>query len=365
MSRTITRLTAAVGLVCLSSTASLAQGPPPGPDMTVDAAARATVLDGVTKELKDFYVFPEVATRMAEAIDRRRARGEYDAITSARTLAEALTTHLREVSADKHLGVNYSSKPLPAFPYPPPPPPAEDIQRMTVALSQRNFGFEKVERLAGNIGYVDLRGFMPPQAMGDTAAAAMSFLSHTAAVIIDLRQNGGGSPEAVSLLASYLFDRPTRLNDIYDRPSNETRQFWTLPYVPGKRLVGKDVYLLTSNRTFSAAEDFTYALKNLKRVTIVGETTGGGAHPVGPRRLSDHFLVVVPMGRSISSITKSDWEGTGIEPDIKVAAPQALHTAYLHALEKRVSAVPEPPMQAEVVRAIEDTKKALAEGVSR
>jgi C-terminal processing protease CtpA/Prc len=236
---------------------------------------------------------------------------------------------------------------------------------MAAALSQRNFGFEKVERLAGNIGYLDLRGFMPPPVMGDTAAAAMSFLSNTAALIIDLRQNGGGSPEAVSLIASYLFDRPVRLNDIYDRPSNETRQYWTLPYVPGKRFVGKDVYVLTSSRTFSAAEDFTYGVKNLKRAIIVGEVTGGGAHPIGPRRLSDHFVVVVPMGRSISSITKTDWEGTGVEPHVKVPAAQALPTAYLQALDKSAATVSDPPMKAEIARAIEDTRRVLEAGVGR
>jgi C-terminal processing protease CtpA/Prc len=341
MLKTLTRLAAAAGLLCASmSHALIAQGPPPGPDMTIDRAVRTTVLDGVAKELKGFYVFPDVATQMAEAVQQRRERGEYDTITSASTLADTLTTHLREVSHDKHLRVNYSSTVLPSFQ-------------------------EKVERLAGNIGYLDLRGFMPPEVMGDTAAAAMSFLSNTAALIIDLRQNGGGSPEAVSLMASYLFNRPVRLNDIYDRPSNETRQFWTQPYVPGKRFVDKDVYVLTSSMTFSAAEDFTYGLKNLKRAIIVGEVTGGGAHPVGPRRLSDHFVVVVPMGRSISSITKADWEGTGVEPDIKVPATQAIHTAYLQALDKRAASVSEPPMKAEIARAIEDTKKILESNPGR
>lgn len=357
---------AVLGLVCATWCAGLlAQGPPPGPDMTIDAAVRRALLAGVSQELKAFYVFPDVAARMADAVEHRHERGEYDSVTSAKTFAQTLTAHLREVSGDKHLAVNYSSTVLPLFPYPPAPPSADDVQRMTAALSQRNFGFEKVERLAGNIGYLDLRGFVPPSAMGETAAAAMTFLGHTAALIVDLRQNGGGSPEAVSLLASYFFDRTMRLNDIYDRPSNETRQFWTLPHVPGKRFVGRDVYLLTSSRTFSAAEDFSYALKNLKRVTIVGEVTGGGAHPVGPRRLSDHFVVVVPMGRSLSTITNTDWEGTGIEPDIKVPATQALHTAYVRALEQTLATMTDPPMKTEILRAIEDAKRSLASDASR
>jgi C-terminal processing protease CtpA/Prc len=186
----------------------------------------------------------------------------------------------------------------------------------------------------------------------------MSLLGSTQALIIDLRQNGGGSPDGVALIASYLFNHPVRMNDIYDRPSNETRQFWTLPYVPGKRFAGKHVYVLTSDRTFSAAEDFTYAVKNLKPATIVGEVTGGSAHPVSPRRLTDHFVVTVPMGRSISAITHTDWEGVGVEPDVKVLAAQALGTAHLRALEKLLPAVilpavTEPPMKAEITAAIE------------
>jgi C-terminal processing protease CtpA/Prc len=232
---------------------------------------------------------------------------------------------------------------------------------MRGVMAQTNFGFEKVERLAGNIGYLDLRGFLPPEIMGDTAAAAMSFLSYSDALIIDLRQNGGGSPDGVALLVSYLVPpHPVRLNDIYNRVSDQTHQYWSLPYVPGKRFTMKDVYLLTSNRTFSGAEDFAYALKNLKRVTIVGEVTGGGAHPVGPRRINDHFVAMVPFGRSISVVTNTDWEGVGVEPDVKAPAERALATAHLAALQKRATNVTEPRMKTEIATAIERLKKELA-----
>ncbi len=352
----------AVTSLLLATSATLplrSQTQAPGEDLTIDDDARAVVLDGVVKALTDFYVFPDVAARMTQDIAQRRQRHEYDGITSARQLAQTLTANLTDVSHDKHLRVNYSAGVVPAFPYPPPPPSAEQLERQRAVMKQTNFGFEKVERLAGNIGYLDLRGFMPPPLMGETAAAAMTFLGGAQALIIDLRQNGGGSPDGVALLASYLFDRPVRLNDIYDRPSNETRQFWTLPYVAGSRFVDKDVYILTSSRTFSAAEDFTYGVKNQKRATVVGEVTGGGAHPVGPRRLNDHFVIGVPMGRSISSITHTDWEGTGVEPDVKVAAAQALATAHLMALEKRLPTTTEPPMKAEIAAAIDRLKKEL------
>jgi len=353
---------AATGILLLVTSVPLrlqAQPPGQGDDLTIDGPLRTQVLDGVMQALTEFYVFPDVAAKMAQDIAQRRQRHEYDQITSARQLAQTLTTNLTDVSHDKHLRVNYSASVLPAFPYPPPQPSPEQIDRQRAALKQTNFGFEKVERLAGNIGYLDLRAFMPPALMGETAAAAMTFLGNAQALIIDLRQNGGGSPDGVALIASYLFDHPVRMNDIYDRPSNETRQFWTLPYVAGQRFIARDVYVLTSSRTFSAAEDFTYGVKNQRRATIVGEVTGGGAHPGGPRRINDHFVVAMPMGRSISSITHTDWEGVGVEPDVKVSAVQALATAHMMALEKRLPSVTEPPMKAEIAAAIERLKKEL------
>jgi C-terminal processing protease CtpA/Prc len=199
----------------------------------------------------------------------------------------------------------------------------------------RNFGFKKVERLGGGgVGLLELEGFMPAELIGDTAAAAMSFLANSEAVIIDLRKNGGGSPEAVILLCSYFFDDSTHLNSIYTRTTDTTRQYWSHPVVPGKKLSGKDVYVLTSGRTFSAAEEFTYNLQSQKRATIVGETTGGGAHPTRGFRVTDNFGVGVPFARSINPITKTNWEGTGVKPDVAVPADHALHTAHLMALKK-------------------------------
>src|SRR5262249_37311884 len=172
---------------------------------------------------------------------------------------------------------------------------------------------------------------------GETAAAAMSFLANTDALIIDVRKNGGGSPGMVALVCSYLFDgRPRHLNSLAWRKSGgeEVQQWWRLPYVPGKRYIDKDVYVLTSKRTFSAAEEFTYNLQTQKRATIVGEATGGGAHPGGPQPINDHFAVWIPSGRAVNPITKTNWEGTGVKPDIEVPADQALKTAHLTALKK-------------------------------
>jgi hypothetical protein len=305
------------------------------PDSTLTAEQRTEVLDGALKQLNAHYIFPDKAREMEKAIRGRQEKKEYDSITSAKSLAETLTKHLQEVSHDKHLRVVYRHEPLPKPRETPPTP--DERQRMRAMLSKNNFGFEKVERLEGNIGYLDLRGFMEAEAAGETAAAAMSFLANTDALIIDLRKNGGGSPGMVALLCSYLFDGPPRhLNSLHwRRPEGEdVQQWWTLPYVPGKKYVGKDVYVLTSKRTFSAAEEFTYNLQTQKRATIVGETTGGGAHPGGPRPINDHFAVWVPSGRAVNPITKTNWEGTGVKPDVEVPADQALKTAHVAALKK-------------------------------
>jgi hypothetical protein len=330
------------------------------PDLTVSAEQRAEVIDGVLKKLAQSYVFAEKARAMEQAIRARQEKKEYDAITSARLLTETLTRHLQEVSHDKHLRVLYSHDPLPR----PRPPSAEEQQRRRAQMGRGNFGFEKVERLDGNIGYLDLRGFTDAEAGGDTAAAAMTFLANTDALIIDLRQNGGGSPAMVALLCSYLFAERKHLNDLAWRgPEGErTEQWWTVPHVAGKRYVDKDVYLLTSKRTFSAAEEFTYNLKALKRVTVVGETTGGGAHPGGPQPINDHFLIWVPTGRAINPITRTNWEGTGVTPDVEVPADQALKTAHLAALNKQLAkANNDPRWQEQLKGQVEKARKELEE----
>jgi C-terminal processing protease CtpA/Prc len=225
-----------------------------------------------------------------------------------------------------------------------------------------NAGFETVERMRGNIGYIKFLGFMNPELGSDVVASAMSFISNTDALIFDLRENGGGDPAMVALICSYLFgDKPVHLNDLYWRKGNRTEEFWTKPVVSGKKYLDKDVYVLTSNRTFSGAEEFSYNLKNLKRATIIGETTGGGAHPGDMVRLNDHFGVFLPTGRAINPITKTNWEGTGVEPDIKVPKDQALKTAYLIALNKAVEKAQDDGLKGNLKRLIDQTQKELDE----
>ncbi|MEN3330808.1 MAG: hypothetical protein V7641_173 [Blastocatellia bacterium] len=352
-----------IAAICLTPRAGLAQGPQgPQTDMTIDAAARTAVIESAIKNLNEAYVFPEVAKKMDQALRERVTNKEYDSLTSARGFAEKLTNDLQAVSHDKHLRVRYSHEPIPER-HNAEEPTAEEVEQFKTYLRQTNYGFEKVERLPGNVGYLDLRGFNPAEFAADTGAAAMNFLANTDALIIDLRRNGGGDPAMVAFLTSYIFGaEPVHLNDLYFRPEDSTRQWWTLPHVPGKRFGDKkEVYVLTSKRTFSAAEEFTYNLKNLKRATIIGETTGGGAHPGGGRRLSEHFQMFVPSGRAINPISKTNWEGTGVEPDVKVAAEQALKVAHIAALNKLIDKETNAERKAALKGALDTAQKELDE----
>ena len=312
---------------------------PPGADVSelvfkIDAAERARVIDGAIAQLNQAYVFPDVAKKMEEAVRARQKKGEYDAITDGNTFAAKLTDNFQEVSHDKHLHVNYDPMKIPERADDAKPSP-EEVERYHKQMERMNCGFEKVEHLGGNVGYLKFNFFGDPEVCGVTATSAMNFLENVDAIIFDLRENGGGDPKMVALISSYLFDQPTHLNDLWVRKDDSTQQFWTLPFVPGKRLVGKPVYVLTSKQTFSGAEEFCYNLKNLKRATLIGETTGGGAHPVSGHRIDEHFMIGVPFARAINPISKTNWEGTGVEPDVKVAAADALATAEKLAGEKK------------------------------
>jgi hypothetical protein len=251
----------------------------------VDTAMRARIVAALATALQEHYVFPDVAQKMAGDLEARQQRGEYDYAGSAAEFCAALTAHLREISGDKHLRVLYSSDRV-VDPEAEAPDDGAEQQRY---MMYRNFGIERVERLAGNVGYLNLTGFYPAVAGGQAAIAAMGLLAHTNALIVDLRANGGGDPGMVALFASYLFDEPTHLNDLYSRERDSTQHFWTLPFVPGPRF--------------------------------------GGAFA-----LEANFGVFIATGRAINPITGTDWEGTGIIPDIAVRATEALDVAHAAAL---------------------------------
>lgn len=300
----------------------------------IDADTRRLVVEKTADTLRDFYVFPEMGQQLHDALHTTIASGAYDGLDTADALCEKLTTDLQALCHDKHVRVRYNEEPRPLSDtdnYSP-----EEIAAWVALARSANFGFYRIERLDGNVGYLDLRNFWDPgwDGAGEAAAGAMAVLANTDALIIDLRRNTGGAPTMVAFLSSYLFGaEPVHLNSIYERVGDKTSQSWTLPYVPGRRMPDKPVYVLTSNATFSAGEEFTYNLKHLKRATIIGEATRGGAHPGRDISVTPHFRVFVPFGRSVSPYTGGNWEGTGVEPDVSVAAENALTHAYRLALQ--------------------------------
>ena len=341
-------------------------GGPDQPDMTINAAQRTHVIERTIVELNKHYVFPEKARKMEAVLRQHQKRGDYNGITSAEKLSALLTEHLVAESKDKHLNLIYSAEPIPLATADKKMPPEQRAAEL-MDMKKENFGVERVERLPFNIGYLDLRVFAPAKDAADAIAAAMTLLANTDTLIIDLRKNGGGEPATVALLASYLLDERTHLNDISFPQGNRTEQMWSSDAVQGARFgQAKDVYILTSKYTFSAAEDFSYSLKQLKRVTLVGETTDGGAHRGEVMRLSENFALFVPNGRAINPITKTDWDGSGVAPDIKETAEDALKTTQVTILNSLIAANKTNPGRVERITAriarvlAEDTSDVMA-----
>jgi C-terminal processing protease CtpA/Prc len=306
-------------------------------DVSLGADKKSDVVESIGKLLVDKYIFLETAKEMQDLIETKLKEGKYDGIESVDDFARVLTKDLRSVSKDKHIRVVHNPDLVQRIKMSESKSEEErkkERERDIAEERQRNFGFQKMELLEGNIGYLDLRYFSGVRPSGETAVAAMNFLSNATAIIIDLRKNGGGNPSMIQLLSSYFLDDYTHLNSFENRGEDSLQQFWTLPYVPGRNMYETDLYVLTSRRTFSGAEEFTYNMKNLKRATIIGETTGGGAHPGGMRIAKHDFLVWVPTGRAVNPITKTNWEGTGIDPHISVPQEDALKKAHTMALEK-------------------------------
>ncbi|MES2297290.1 MAG: S41 family peptidase [Pseudomonadota bacterium] len=317
----------------------------------VTAAERAEVIDTIATDLVGNYVFPDLAEKMAAAIRDQQHLGRYNELTDGNAFAALLTEQLREVSHDKHVQIRFVASLDPAE------RPRDTKQREQAYAFARsaNFGFEKFERLDQNIAYLELRGFIDPTGAENTVAAAMGMVANADALIIDLRRNGGGSPAMVALLSSYLFDdERVHLSDLYWRSGNRTEQFWTNPKVAGQRFGSKKpVYILTSKETFSAAEEFAYNLKYLKRAVIVGDTTGGGANPGGRFTFGKNFGGFIPTGRAINPVTQTNWEGAGVQPDVAVPADRALITAQWLATKALSASISDPLRK-------EETRKSVA-----
>jgi len=285
------------------------------------------IINELAECIEQNYVFPDLGGKASQMLKTNLENGKYDD-QDREDLASHLSQDLRSLTHDLHFGVRALPEDWQA--------PSNDEDTQLLPPPRAPYGFIGVERLGGNIGYINLRGFNQLDTVGETVEAVMQLVQGSNAVIFDLRQNGGGHPGTVQLISSYLFDpsEPVHLNSLYSRPDDETTEYWThddintalaMPDVP--------VYVLTSQRTFSAAEEFTYNLKNLDRATIVGQTTGGGAHPVDSFVFDDILMAIIPTARAINPITGTNWEGAGVSPDIEVDSGDALDTAIADALQ--------------------------------
>lgn len=284
-------------------------------DVSLTPERRLTVVDSIARALNEGYVFPDVASIINAELRSRAVRGEFDAATDPSSFAQLLTRDLQALGHDKHLRVRVGAAPAGA-------------SRLFDAPTGT---FGRTKRLPGDIAYIEVLSFgRPPEVVADETSRIMSAAADAKGLILDLRANSGGSPRTVALVASYMFGaRPVLLNSLYFRPGNRTDDFYTQPGVRGKKLgPDKPVFILTSSRTFSGAEEFAYDLQTLKRAKIVGETTGGGANPGGPVPLPYGLTLFVPTGRAINPITRTNWEGVGVKPDVAVEADSALDVAY-------------------------------------
>lgn len=323
------------------SLALMGQAPSGAPAQPVNAAQRKAVIATLAQELTSKYVFPEVAAKVTKAIQAKEASGGYASDTTAPAFAEALSKDLRGQAQDRHFRVMVDPDFKPEPDAEDRAPTADELAHLRQEMASFAYGIEKVERLPGNVGYLNLRGFGPTAIVGPAYTAALTLLGGSDALILDLRRNGGGEPESVAYLMSHFFPEGDvrHLNDIYTRPEDKTRQYWTSTV--GAHYAGP-VFVLTSPRTFSGGEECAYDFQTQKRATLVGEVTGGGANPGDMFSLGQNLVVFIPTGRAINPITHTNWEHVGVNPDIAVPAADALKTAYAAILKNFIEKEKDP-----------------------
>ena len=325
-------------------------------ETALNASARTAIVQTLVTKMNANYIEPAVAERVSSAIARKNAEGGYATAASVQTFSEALANDLREFSGDLHFGtaVYAGLRERSGIAELPGRARMDEARDQT---ARRGYDIEKIERLPGNVGYIELRGFGGPEFVGAAYTAAMSLMAGTDALILDLRRNGGGSPASVAYLMSHFFPLgdERHLIDMYDRPTGTTRQYWTVKTVAQR--YDKPVYVLTSARTFSGGEDFSYSIQAQKRGTVVGETTGGGSNPVGRFSVGQGIVVVIPTSRTTNFVTKTNWEHVGVKPDIAVPAAQALQTAHVTILRKLVSSEKDGDERKELQRVLAMAEK--------
>ena len=331
-------LTIGAGLLAVLAAPAQPKANPPDQQTNktyvVSSAAKSAVLSAVLEHLRDEYVDPTIGQSAAEELARMQQAGSFEAIRGPVAFATKLSSEVQRLTGDGHLNVEFSAQPLDLSGETPDETfSAQEMEKYYGA--KVNYGVHRIEHLEGNVGYLDLRVFAPIDMGGPSVTSAMTVLAPTSSLIIDLRKNGGGIGDMADLVASYLFsDQRQPLTGTYDRPSDSLTQRFTQPMVPGRKFgPDKPVYILISKQTFSAAEALAYNLQALGRATIIGETSGGGAHPFEYKPIHKHFVLWSVTAKSINPITQSNWQGVGVKPDIEVPAERALEQALALAAE--------------------------------
>jgi hypothetical protein len=344
------------GLLAVASATAAVQRPATAPSpsqLTLSRSEVAEVVEAAAAAYAEGYVFAARGRAIAAELRRQRRAGRFDSAGRPAALAELLTAAIRAVEPDRHIEV-----------LPPQPATAADdgagegsrAERLgwIDRLRRRNYDFVRAERLRGNVGLLRIDSFPPPELAAPTAAAAMAFLEQSDALIIDLRENGGGTGDMVQFLASYFFAERTPLLQTFRRAADpQTTTDYTLAQLPGRRMPIVDLFILTSPRTFSAAEAFAFALQQRGRAVIVGETSGGGGNAGRYRTLPHGFRAFVPMAHAVSPVTERSWEGIGVLPDLAVSATEAESAAHREALRRLLAAATDETRRAALREAIE------------
>ncbi|NOU18651.1 MAG: S41 family peptidase [Bacteroidales bacterium] len=285
---------------------------------------KVDLIDKASKLLNDNYVFPDVASKIEKHLKSQLLKGVFNSITNQTEFAEKLTSEMQSISNDKHMrcfssngrSVKRQKRNSPLI--------GNEYNQLK---NEQGFSFCRVGIIDNNIGVLDIYGFPESKSAEKSVDEAMNAISSVSVLIIDLRRNGGGSPDLIRYICSYFFDKPTHINSIYWRSTNKTVDFITSEKVVGKKLTNIPVYVLTSSFTFSGGEEFAYNFQTQKRGTLIGEVTGGGANPGDVFPVNEYFEIFIPTGRAINPITKTNWEGNGVKPDIEVEAAKAFEVA--------------------------------------
>lgn len=295
-------------------------------DQALTKEYKEDAIKKLSQLMNDFYVFPDVAKKTETHLLSQWESGHFDQFENDEDFAAALTESVQSINKDKHMRI-WKNRPYEAPDNTPERMIEERLDRLNRSRAS-NSGFNTVKIMEGNVGYLDYRGFAGFPGGKDVVDSYMNLLSRTDAIIVDLSRNGGGDPSMVQYLCSFFFDKKVHLNSLYFREGDRTIDFYTLDEIGGEKMPEVPLFVITSNKTFSGAEEFSYNMQTQKRATLIGQTTGGGANPGGGRGINENLTVFIPGGMAINPITKTNWEGVGVVPEIKTSQEDALSKAH-------------------------------------